>query len=984
MVNPYIESRFWQAYAELYWPHLDSNDDLHNFGSALADALPKRNSDEPVTILLLGFGFGGVELPVLYHLKKRLKKLGNARLRCICIDQALPPMQFAQHLVRNGLGQLPKTAEAIVAQFAEFAPLWQKDGTAPEGRLSLKTPDGDEFHFVQDDLNWELKTEVFPPIPSKWHKRLDKVLPADHKVDLIFGAFSFFHIGWWRSVLMHSLGRLKSDGLFLHAKVEGDESLFEGRPGLRGSQNNLATEFFLNGFFSDPKVEEISRKPRAASASQPFVIESFVSRLEAFGLAQVDASRAGKNNPFPDRYAVSSKVGLNVYSALLETRGFGTFRYIAEELAKVGGDYDALCWQLQEKYRNRTEKDALSIPFQWTVWRLSNFRALKAFPLFHRLRQESCPPHPTPAGRALHDSYVAAYELSSPLGMHEQLDDVIRLAGRLGRKINQQGLIHDDCLALEFGLYPQQGGRATWSFVGNALHGNQGIVSQTLHEVALYLMLLAERSKRSGFSNTKALLEVVVPLFQKAPLFVYDLEQPQYSFTHQSKLDFEEFRFTVPTLAPENIRTWNEARDQLRLRYTNTQPSSADRSDVFTAGDFERNEEALETLFECIKSHPDQCLNNICEQLKESFTCQAHLHESIRDKIKNVIDEQMGFTIRCLKLLSAAKQVVFYPARFELDEHSIGKDVIIAVYSRRLSTHELSNEFFKFDHVFQQIKQRRTAVEGKERGRDILQEEFAHEVKHAARAISSRWLTRPAAVREMLIHRPNATLKDGQKLCEIVQNASLALVPGLFDHAARVFRLWSAASVEDLVSDETFPEYSAIGGQSQIADLILFANELSVSNKLLKSAKGLELSSITALENARLQLRKLDSAKQICKVSECDHFLSYRCDFAKDDALDFVRLFVSLFTNCRRHGKPNGVLTCFIEPHIVSRIVKITLQNVAQKKFTKENQGMDTIRKLAHRLGGEYKYEPLFPLFLQELRFPLEHFDMSLKAQIKK
>src|SRR5204862_4185506 len=141
--------------------------------------------------------------------------------------------------------------------------------------------------------------------------------------------------GWWRSVLMHSLGRLKSDGLFLHAKVEGDESLFEGRPALRSSQNNLATEFFLNGFFSDPKVEEISRKPRAASASQPFVIESFVSRLEAFGLAQVKASRAGKNNPFPDRYTVSSKVGLNVYSALLETRGFGTFRYIAEELAKV-------------------------------------------------------------------------------------------------------------------------------------------------------------------------------------------------------------------------------------------------------------------------------------------------------------------------------------------------------------------------------------------------------------------------------------------------------------------------------------------------------------------------------------------------------------------------------------------------------------------------------------------------------------------------
>lgn len=778
---------------------------------------------------------------------------------------------------------------------------------------------------------------------------------------------------------MHSLCRLKPGGLFLHAKVEGDEGIFEGRPGLQDSQNALATDFFLSGFFSNPQVEEISKKPRAASASQPFVIESFLSRLEPFGLEQVGDSHADTGSPFSDRYTVSSKVGLNVYSALLETQGFGTFRHIAAELAKASGDYDAICWQLQEKFRNRPEKDALCIPFQWTAWRLSNFQALREFPLFHRLRQESCPPHPTPAGEALHDSYVVAYEISSPLGMHERLD-VAR------GKINQEALLHNDCLALEFGICPQEGGRPAWSFLGNALHPNGSTVSQTLHEVALYLKLLAERSKRSGFSNTKALLEVVVPLFQKAPLFIYDLEQPEYSFTHESQLHFEEFRFTIPTLAPENKRVWDEARAGLKSRLSRSTPrdSSDDLPDVFTANDFACDGEALEKLFECIKNHPDKCLEDICRQLKESFTRQSHLRQDVRDKVKDVIEEQMAFTVRCLKLLSAAKQVVFYPARYELDKDSIGKDVIISVYSRCLTRHELANEFLKFDHIFQQKKQERTAVEGEERGRDILQEEFAHEVKHAARAISSRWLTRPAAVQEMLIRKPNMTLKDGQTLNGVVEAAHLALVPELFDHAARVFRLWSAASVEDLVSDETFPEHSGITGQSQIADLILLANALSVSNKLLKSAKGLELSSISALENARLQLRKLDLAKQQCKVAECDYVLSYKNNFAEGSALNFVRLFVSLFTNFRRHGKHNSDLTCYIEPHSVSRFVKITLQNEAREKFEKANQGLEVISTLARRLGGTYSPKPMFPLFFQELRLPADHFDISPKASNKK
>lgn len=730
--SPYEDFKFWRAYAELYWPDLEGNRDLKKFGDGLADLLPRRQLDEPVTILILGCGFGGVELPVLYHLKRKCK----ARLRCICIDRASLPTLFAAHILRNGIEGLPRNSEQLVSSLQEFKKVQSRRpvaGGSVAPRQPVSPSDGDEFIFINDDLNWE--PNVFPPKPSAWQSRLDAHLPASQRFDLIFAAFSLFHIDWWRCVVMESANRLKPDGLLLHAKVEGDENIFEGRMGCSDSDNSTARQFFLEGLFYHPQVEPIAKSPRDGSASQPLAIEAFLSRLEDFGFSRLADFRNTPAGTFPDGYTVPARVGLATYSALLKTKGFSTFRRIADQLGE--DKYRSICASIRKSVGKGAAIDTLAIFFHWTAYRLSIPSSLNQFPLGHRFLRKPKPLNLDPSVRALDDAYVTSHELSNPLRLHERLDDEQQLAQKLGRRLNLQGLLHDDCVALEFGLYPKQGNRTTWSFAGNALYYDSDVVRRTVEEVALYLMLLAERSRviQRNFSNTKALLETILPMFQKAPVLIYDLEQDGYSLRHDTRLEFEEFRFGVPSLGAEEREVWDKGVNQMRSWLAEkafSQKGQALRDDpdnppdVLTAPK-SCSEGAFLRLFDQIYQPPTR-LETICEQIGKSFRGSCELPELVQEKIIQTVTPAMAFTLRCLKLLSKVKQVVFYPARYELEEGGYGKDLIICVYSRTLSVSEITSEFHKFDQFFDEIKMHRVASSSRTGGVEETIRAFSHEI----------------------------------------------------------------------------------------------------------------------------------------------------------------------------------------------------------------------------------------------------------------
>lgn len=205
-----------------------------------------------------------------------------------------------------------------------------------------------------------------------------------------------------------------------------------------------------------------------------------------------------------------------------------------------------------------------------------------------------------------------------------------------------------------------------------------------------------------------------------------------------------------------------------------------------------------------------------------------------------------------------------------------------------------------------------------------------------------------------------------------MDGAHLALVPGLFNHVAKIFRLWSAAKVEDLVED------GSITKESSISELIWLAHDLSASNHLFQSIDTLELSSITDLESARQHLSDANAGKQRCKLIESGKVIYFRNEFAQEMALGFVRLFVSLFTNFRLHGKKDSVLKCQIEVANARPFVFITLSNEAKKVGGKPKQGTGVIEKLVGRPRGVYKPNTeIPPLFIQNMQFAADCFTIS-------
>lgn len=769
MENTYENLAFWRTYAELYWPDLNFSssateaESLGQFSTGIARKLNKSHSDKPLNILLLGSGFGGVELPVLYHLKDYLKKKHNRSLCCIFIDRAETPLRLAAHILKEGFDGLPRSADQLLGRFAGFedaahdaqnlindASNWQKV-PYPQQTIKALTPrGGDAFYFFQDDLNWE--PNAFPQAPSAWLKRLDCCFQQRQQFDLIFAAFSFFHIDWWRSVAMDALSRLNPNGLFLHAKVEGDEGLFEGRIGCHGSKNNnIAKKIFLDGFFSHPEVaEEVAKSPRANSASQPLAIESLLAKLTDFGLSETSNTVAANG------YTVTPRVGAQTYGRLLKTRGFSTFRNIASQLDEGHpGKYDSICDEAIANVAEKSELDVLQIHFRWNIYQLHNPQLFQAFPLRHRFQRIRKPTIAESSASALHDSYVTAYELSNPLRLHKRIEDEFELAKALGRRLNVQGLLHDQCLAFELGLWPKQG-RTSWSYAANALCHDAEIVGRTLEEVATYLALLDRRSEvmHRNFSNTKALLEAILPMFNKAPVLIYDLERADYSLRHTTKLDYEEFRFTIPRLGVTeqqawgtelaHIRSWLQTTVFARARDESSEEPD-DPADVLTssrlAGDAANTcaGGALKRLFGLIADSPER-LESICSRLIASFSASSDLPEDDKRQILDALTPPMAFTLRCLKLMSEAKQIVFYPARYELEQGGFGKDVIICVYSRCLSEKEVTAEYHKFDQFFDEIKMHRLELSSRSGGVEETIQAFSHEIAHqTSRLFGTRW-----------------------------------------------------------------------------------------------------------------------------------------------------------------------------------------------------------------------------------------------------
>lgn len=783
-LKPYTMGRFWRAYAELYWPELDKNKGLESFAKQIADNLPKTSPNLPIRILALGFGFGGVELPIIYNLKKHTKR----PIEIVAIDNAAEPLAFAAMLLEDGILSLPKNISELLPRFEHF-PLYDCTPSSEYDR-QIDLPGGDKLMLIIDDLDWE-QTDDYQtnlcPQPSRWNERILSTLGQDYHIDVVIAAFSLFHIGWWRFSLLSSLEMLRKDGLFLHACVRGDEALFEGRPGKLRTQHGLADSVFRDTIFSHPQVRTLLDSPRGASASRPFVIDELLGRLESFGLQQISSPS------FPEySYAVTPKMSLDTYLVLLSEKGFSTFRNIARQIGDEA--YEKLLLEAMTSSRD-LEPDTLEIDFIWTLHSVIP-HTLCEFPLYSRFRHyQNSLCNLSSDKISLLASYRREYEREGASCIHLEDTDHKKLAEILGKKLVQQGLLDDSCIALEFGFYPPKQHIPEWSFLPNLLFPDYDVQQRQVHEIALYLDL--QRSwgrlqQGEAFSMTKTILDVLIGCFSKQSIYCYELGAANYSVRHYSRRDFEEIRFCIPAAISQIQMQINDLRGRwkAKLRLKKLYRSEQGRF-VFNLNDFEDDNELTELISQCIRIFQDNYIQEVVSIYKNDILNMDTLAPEVAEKLAKTVTPNMVFRSVSLQLLSDAKFMAFYPAAYEVGGRVSGRDLVIALYSEILDARSLTSELHKFSTVFERIRYARQEKDVDTKTRKIT----SHESKNVASVIKS-W-----PVKEFNEQGLTLQVTPESPWAPLVEKGDVALLPyySLYIEVLSTHMLWTMApSVNDL------------------------------------------------------------------------------------------------------------------------------------------------------------------------------------------
>lgn len=750
MESPYTKREYWKAYAELYWPDLNGNEELKVFCAHWAKNLPKPEG-APLRVLALGFGFGGVELPLLHHLQKT-----GVSLEVVAIDNAVEPLAFAHHLLEPGIGSLPKDCGELLPHFDHFPSFPLDQGgrkrqtffsTEKPGSSVRKQIGGDEFMFVWDDLEWDPPSDSMNPTwgevsmplsprPSQWASRLRITLGDDCRFHLVIASFSLFHIGWWRRVLHDALGMLVPGGGFLHGKVQGDEALFEGRPGKRTTRNHSATAIFRDGLFADSRVMEIESAPRGASASNPFVIEEYLARLESFGLEPISSRRA----PNEADYKISNSISVDVYRDLLKTQGFSTFRRISKGLNKRDGSdaYERLCREVLAKSSGLP--DQLEIDFLWSAYRVQPDKLVRC-PLHPRFTQPD-----DKSGRTLAEAYIIEYATNGAASIHQEPDDqdLSALARTLGAKLVQQNLLHPASVAVQFGFIPPGSNRPLFYFLPAFSKSEHSFQERQVCELALYLSvnkILRQVTNQPAFSNTQNLLDVALKHFRKACVFTYRVGGEKLDLTYRAHRDYEEIRFLVPDPRLELSGRLKElAKEWGRLVRRDSKETNTElfKRFVFDLGDFDTTKaaQALDGIVALLWDAQEierqvTGLKSAIDGIDAFRVTPGSLRTTTADALKQTVTPASVFRSICLQLLTDTKTVVFYPATYEMGGETTGRDVVIVSYSEALSDRIIESELHKFNQVFERIRLARV----KELGEISVKELISHELLPKTQAV---------------------------------------------------------------------------------------------------------------------------------------------------------------------------------------------------------------------------------------------------------
>lgn len=744
----YSDPAFWDAFATIYWPDLKAPD-LKQFVKTLTDQPILSDENEPLRVLALGFGLGAFELPILHH----IKAITGRTIEFYGIDFARYPLATSGEFIRRHWTDLPRTSGGMAAllqpESAEWQSLREAKGDPPPANL-------DSFTLIHDDIDYEphsprISGGISLHRPSDWDKRLHKLIGKRTPFDLILSSFCFFHLDWWRPALMRALSLLRHDGLFLHSKADGDENLFEGRPGTHGNEENtkIARAVFLAGMAGDPRVQELVTKPRSASATRPHGIELFFDRLHGFGVSSPTPSVPG--------YILSPKVKRKHYLAMLRSRGFSTFRIVEQGLGS--DEFNQLLERIDSATDpQRGEVDTLSIGADWTILKSDSPRKLRQFPLFNRLtggRNDPAEgPHHSKSAqsnldRAFRRDFEAAGASAAPRFTGRGAARSIELA----RHVTTHCLLQEHCMAGEFAFYDPREGKAKWTYFANPLRGDSTQNLDSLQFLHAYLAVLAGRSERfPGFSNTKLLMQRVLPEAHAPCVFSYLWAGAQSASVQvMEHCDFTEVRFLLPKTPDRMVASFFDLQQLAWHKFPPRCPvdnslfaragSKATDSPLSCSFVLERNEwskaelPSLRRLVESIWSEQDlqECRDSLKRSLEDKCA-NARTKSPVARALQDILhDDDLGMamtqTVLALAPYQAAKQLTIFPASYLRDGRYIADDCILLLYDKHMDRAEIAAEFHKGTTLFQKLLLERAVQDERHN--------FAHEIQGPLNTILS-------------------------------------------------------------------------------------------------------------------------------------------------------------------------------------------------------------------------------------------------------
>lgn len=656
----YGKNEFWKLYTKCWWYDSSVNVDPvssirdQNRSNPILNWVDEQDfSQKPLRVLALGVGVGTYELPLLQAIKP------DGQIELVGIDNEIVPLNILAGITGAGFSEFPSLDKILDVIKKTEDPAFVFDR-----KNGLTT--------IEDDLNCEPKQKL--ETRSGWLNRLSETLGPDMaQFDIVLAGFCLFHLDWWRATLVDTLRLLRPGGLILHSSIGGDAAYFNGLTHPQRIPSPVAQGVFSK-LYSHAESKRKGTRFRSNSAIGEFHVPEFLSAIPCEHLGALD-------------YSFKTKPDIEDYRGLLLSRGLSVFQMLEERIGKH--DYESLVNETIDTavQKSATGKDDLEFSVSWSAYRSPGLQEITDSAIARRM----CPSlaeNYSSIAPSVTDPLTKIYQLS------ESVSDIQRDAGldpnSLSDHLLLRGILPEGFLGGVLGINVQRSSEVRFfkGFQNPIAFQSDVLCAEFLAKLCMYQDLLSHGLLTKGFSNTKLLLERILPFSPLPPIFTYAMGENAVSnnkicVKFKRFRRFLEIRFILcrPSMIDE---IFNDAGGkQLLQSYVSTTVTEG-RDSLWEYGGYRAQvKNSISPISKRIKE--------LSEGIQIEFPNKSSFpSQELMRALKSAAGLEMKQSLMYMWLLSGVQQVVMFPFTYQSETGvSSSRDAFTSCFSRVLSDEEI-------------------------------------------------------------------------------------------------------------------------------------------------------------------------------------------------------------------------------------------------------------------------------------------------------